>query len=168
MDNLILIGMPSSGKTTAGRLAAELLSMRFLDTDELIAKTGGAPLCDLIDALGKEGFLRLEERVCMGLDVHGCVIATGGSVVYSDGAMRRLKALGPAVYLKTRLETVKRRIPDFAARGVVMRGEISSLDGLYSERAPLYERYADMTIDCDGQTAAETANRIAAFAKENL
>lgn len=169
MDNLILIGMPSSGKTTAGRCAAELLYASFLDTDDLIEEAGGAPLSVLIRELGAEGFLRLEERINAGLNVCNSVIATGGSAVYGEAAMRHFKSLGAVVYLKISLETAQSRIPDFAARGVVMRGKISTLEGLYLERAPLYEKYADITIDCDRYTIRETASLIAAaFPKEKI
>ena len=169
MDNVILIGMPSSGKTTAGRRAAELLGLPFLDSDALIAKEGGASLPELIERLGAEGFLSLEEGVNAGVRLGGCIFATGGSAVYSERAMAHLKSLGPAVYLKISLETVKRRIPDFASRGVVMRGDLTTLDELFFERTPLYEKYADLTIECDGLTAEETAQRIAAaFRKEKI
>ncbi len=169
MNNLVLIGMPSSGKSTAGAVAAKKLGYRFLDCDALIREAERAPLAEIIERRGTEGFLAAEARVNGSLNVSRCVIATGGSVVYCPNAMAHLKKIGTVVYLKIGAETVKKRIPDFTARGVVMRGDISTLDELYRERAPLYEKYADLTVDCDNLSVEAAADAlILAFNKENL
>ena len=169
MSVLILIGMPSAGKSTIGKLLAARLGLRFLDGDDLIRGATGKQLDALIEEGGAEEFLALESRVLCALDCDNCVLATGGSAVYSPQAMEHLKGLGTVVYLKIGLEEMKRRIPDFAARGVVMRGDLTTLDELFFERTPLYEKYADLTIECDGLTAEETAQRIAAaFRKEKI
>ena len=93
-----------------------------------------------------------------------CVIATGGSVCYSERAMIHLKSMGKVVYLQLSEQEVARRIPSLARRGVVMRGEVGTLHELYEQRVPLYERYADVTVCCDGQTIDETVAAIAAAA----
>ena len=160
MDNVILIGMPSSGKSTAGRILAEKISFGFIDTDLTIAGEEGAPLSEIILKHGVDGFIKIEERVNAGLSASRCVVATGGSVVYSERAMEHLKKLGKVVYLKIGKDEVLKRIPSFEKRGVVMRGNISSLSELYDERVPLYEKYADITIDCNGQAAEETVSVI--------
>lgn len=162
MDNLVLIGMPSSGKSTAGVLLAKRIGFGFIDTDLIIQGEQGALLSQIIEREGAEGFLDIEERVNAGIAAMRCVIATGGSVCYLPRAMEHLKKLGTVVYLELSEEEVARRVPDFVRRGVVMRGNISTLKELYAERVPLYEKYADVTVRCDGQTIDETVAAIAA------
>ena len=162
MDNLVLIGMPSSGKSTAGVLFAKRIGFGFIDTDLIIQGEQGALLSQIIEREGAEGFLAIEERVNAGIAAMRCVIATGGSVCYLPRAMEHLKKLGTVVYLELSEEEVARRVPDFVRRGVVMRGNISTLKELYAERVPLYEKYADVTVRCDGQTIDETVAAIAA------
>lgn len=155
-----MIGMPSSGKSTAGRVIAERMKFGFIDTDLTIAGEEGAPLNELILKHGANGFIRIEERVNAGLNASRCVVATGGSAVYSAKTMEHLKAIGTVVYLKISKEEVLKRIPSFEKRGVVMRGNIANLSELYDERAPLYEKYADITIDCSGQSVEETVSAV--------
>lgn len=162
MDNLVLIGMPSSGKSTAGVLLAKRIGFGFIDTDLIIQGEQGALLSQIIEREGAEGFLAIEERVNAGIAAMRCVIATGGSVCYLPRAMEHLKKLGTVVYLELSEEEVARRVPDFVRRGVVMRGNISTLKELYAERVPLYKKYADVTVRCDGQTIDETVAAIAA------
>lgn len=162
MDNLVLIGMPSSGKSTAGVLLAKRIGFGFIDTDLIIQGEQGALLSQIIEREGAEGFLAIEERVNAGIAAMRCVIATGGSVCYLPRAMEHLKKLGTVVYLELSEEEVARRVPDFVRRGVVMRGNIRTLKELYAERVPLYEKYADVTVRCDGQTIDETVAALAA------
>lgn len=162
MDNLVLIGMPSSGKSTAGVLLAKRIGFGFIDTDLIIQGEQGALLSQIIEREGAEGFLAIEERVNAGIAAMRCVIATGGSVCYLPRAMEHLKKLGTVVYLELSEEEVARRVPDFVRRGVVMRGNIRTLKELYAERVPLYEKYAVVTVRCDGQTIDETVAAIAA------
>lgn len=160
MENLILIGMPSSGKSTAGVLLAKQIGYGFIDCDLLIQNEQKALLCDIIAREGVEGFLSIEERVNSELWAERCVVATGGSVVYGKRAMEHLKKMGKIVYLRLSTGEVERRIPSLERRGVVMRGKISTISQLYEERAPLYEKYADITVECDGQTIDETVAAI--------
>lgn len=149
--NLVLIGMPGAGKSTIGVLLAKALSRDFLDTDLLIQAHEGRRLQALLDELGPEAFCRLEERHLLGVHRKGCVIATGGSAIYSPSAMRHLRRGGLVVHLDLPLATLRRRLTDLAIRGVVMPHG-SSLSRLYAEREPLYRRYADLTIDCRRRT----------------
>lgn len=162
MDNLVLIGMPSSGKSTAGVLLAKKIGYGFIDSDLIIQGEQGALLYEIIEREGAEGFIDIEERVNAGLAAMRCVIATGGSVCYSERAMKHLKNLGTVVYLQLSEEAVARRIPDFVRRGVVMRNDVQTLHELYQQRVPLYEAYADVTVLCDNQTIDETVAAIAA------
>lgn len=155
-----MIGMPSSGKSTAGVLLAKQIGYGFIDCDLLIQNEQKALLCDIIEREGVEGFLSIEERVNSELWAERCVVATGGSVVYGKRAMEHLKKMGKIVYLRLSTGEVERRIPSLERRGVVMRGKISTISQLYEERAPLYEKYADITVECDGQTIDETVAAI--------
>ena len=166
MNNLILIGMPSSGKSTAGVLFAKNIGYGFIDCDLLILNEQKALLCDIIEREGVEGFLRIEERVNASLWADRCVIATGGSVVYSDVAMKHLRSMGRVIYLKLSPEEVVRRIKNLERRGVVMRGDVRTLHDLYLERAPLYERYADVTVTCDREELDDTVAKLIAATED--
>ncbi len=160
-DNLILIGMPGSGKSTAGVILAKLLGMDYLDTDLLIQKKTGMKLCDLIARKGIDGFLQTEEEVCRSIRTDHCVIATGGSVVYGKEAMTHLKAIGRIIYLSVDFPTLSGRLSSLRQRGVVLR-EGQSLRGLYDERVPLYEAYADQTVFEKGRSIEDTVSQIIA------
>lgn len=158
-SNIILIGMPASGKSTVGVILAKLLGKDFVDTDLLIQKTTGKLLPQIISECGAEGFITLEGEVCAGLDVRNAVIATGGSAVYSADGMANLKRIGAVVYLRARREDLFRRLHDIRQRGVVLR-EGQTLDALFDERAALYERYADLVIDENGGRIEDTVNAV--------
>ena len=158
-QNIILIGMPGAGKSTAGVLLAKALSRAFVDTDLLIQAAEGRRLQETIDSDGLDDFLALEERYVLALDVRGTVIATGGSVVYSERAMRHLKQRGTAVYLQLPLPQLEARITDMDSRGVVI-APWQSVTDLYHERLPLYEHFADRTIDCAGLSHDQVVVRL--------
>ncbi|MBR2293206.1 MAG: shikimate kinase [Clostridia bacterium] len=149
-DNLILIGMSGAGKSTLGVLLAKALGKNFFDTDLLIQQSEGRLLQQIIDGQGIDAFLQIEERLVSELAIHGCVIATGGSVVYSEQAMRHLGETGKTVYLKVAYEDLAGRLSNITTRGIVFKGA-SDLRSVYEERLPLYERYADLTVDCTGK-----------------
>ena len=149
--SIILIGMPSCGKSTLGVLLAKRLGYRFVDSDLLIQEREGRLLHRIIEEDGKEGFIKIENEVNSQIDEKYAVIATGGSVIYGEEAMENLKRLGKVVYLKIPYEEMCRRLGDFSHRGVVMR-KGNTLEEMYAERAPLYEKYADITVDvCNAQ-----------------
>ena len=149
--SIILIGMPSCGKSTLGVLLAKRLGYRFVDSDLLIQEKTGKLLHEIIFEEGNEGFIRLENEINQQITDENAVIATGGSVVYGEEAMAHLKTLGKVVYLKIPYDEMCRRLGDFSHRGVVMR-KGNTLEEMYAERVPLYEKYADLTVDvCNAQ-----------------
>jgi shikimate kinase len=158
-SNLVLIGMPGSGKSTVGVILAKKTSRDFVDTDLLIQTSQGRNLQDIVDHDGYVALRHIEERVLLDLSVRNHVIATGGSAVYSDQAMAHLKSDGLAIFLDVDLATLESRIPDFSTRGLAKRPD-QSLSELFKERFGLYARYADITIKCDKLTHEEVCARI--------
>lgn len=145
--HIVLTGMPASGKSTIGVILAKILGYDFVDTDLVIQRRTGRRLPELIESEGLKGFLCLEGDIVseIGPFDTGTVIATGGSVVYSEKAMRHLREIGRIVYLEVPFENLERRLRDMKSRGVVLRPG-QSLGELYRERSVLYERYADITV----------------------
>lgn len=164
MENVILIGMPASGKSTAGVLLAKRTGRSFIDCDLLLQQAEGALLGDILARAGAEGFIAAEERVNASLSARGAVIATGGSAVYGERAMAHLRRMGKVVYLRVAEEELERRLRgrDIFRRGVVMRARGETLAELYAERAPLYEKYADAVADCTGTDLEGTVRAILA------
>ncbi len=155
MSNVILIGMPASGKSTAGVVLAKVLGLDFIDTDLLIQIREGCRLEELIRERGIDAFLDIEGDVCRTLQAENTVVATGGSVIYRDSAVRRLKELGTLVYLSVDFETLRNRLNNVMERGVVLR-EGQTLEDLYRERTILYKRHADIIVEERNQTLEET------------
>ncbi|MDD1703348.1 MAG: shikimate kinase [Methanoregula sp.] len=146
MKNIILIGMPGAGKSTVGVILAKTLGQNFIDTDIAIQEDSGKLLQEIIDTEGPGAFLKIEERTILSRHFHNSVIATGGSVVFSGKAMEYLKAEGVVVYLKISFEEMVRRLNNITTRGIVLVSG-QSLSDMYYQRIPLYEKYADITID---------------------
>lgn len=147
VPNVVLIGMPGSGKSTIGIVLAKRSGRSFVDTDVLIQVREQRTLQEILDADGYLELRRIEEEVLLGLYVRAHVIATGGSAVYSAPSMRHLKRSGVVVLLDTPLDELRRRVRDYATRGIAAPVG-TDFGGLYQERVPLYRRYADITIDC--------------------
>ncbi|MGN0161506.1 MAG: shikimate kinase [Lachnospiraceae bacterium] len=145
-DNIILIGMPGAGKSTIGVILAKILGYQFIDSDLLIQQQTGKLLKELIAEHGDDGFLSIENDINASIDVHHCIIATGGSAVYGEEAMNHFKKIGTVIYLAASYESLNRRLSNLTARGVVLKPGQTLLD-LYHERCSLYEHYADLTID---------------------
>ena len=158
-QNIILIGMPGSGKSTCGVIAAKILLKNFFDTDLLLQGLEQSRLQELIDSRGEEYFFSAEENAILSLKLEATVIATGGSVIYSDKAMRHLKELGKVIFLHLSYEEMLGRINDLTTRGIVVKNGSTLLD-MYNERLPLYEKYADVIIECNGNTVEETVEKI--------
>lgn len=158
---ITLIGMPGAGKSTLGVVLAKIINFNFIDADLLIQTHSDKTLQKIIDALGPEGFIEVENEVLSTLQAQRSVIATGGSAVYSDEAMTHLASLGPVVYLRVSYDELKNRLGGLHERGVVMKGGSNmNLRDLYEERAPLYEKYADIVLDIDGLSVRDAANKL--------
>jgi shikimate kinase len=158
-SNVVLIGMPGSGKSTVGVILAKLISLGFTDTDVLIQTSRGRSLQEIVDAEGYMALRKIEEDILLRLDCRNHVIATGGSAVYSHIAMERLKLDGVIVFLDVDMATLESRIRDFESRGLAKRRD-QALSDLFEERRPLYAKYADIVLQCAGLTHEEVCGRI--------
>ena len=166
MDNIILTGMPGSGKSTIGVLLAKALGLGFVDVDLVIQEREGALLQEILDQRGTPAFLDAEERAVASLDCRRTVVAPGGSAVCREGAALHLKALGPVVYLQVPLEELTRRIQNLSTRGIAMEPG-QTLADVMAFREPLYCKYADLTVPCPtGQELAQTAQVVLERLKE--
>ncbi len=158
-SNVVLIGMPGVGKSTVGVILAKILGYKFIDTDLIIQQEENCLLKEIIEKNGVDGFIATENRVISRLSAEKCIIATGGSVVYGEQAMKNLSENGIVVYLKLDLRKLRYRLGNIRNRGVVIRRG-QSLSQLYDERVPLYEKYADIIIDENGCNIEKTINKI--------
>lgn len=148
-NSVILIGMPGAGKSTLGILLAKELGLDFIDTDVAIQVKEGKSLQEIIDATDYLHLREVEEAVLLETEIDGKVVATGGSVVYSEPGMARLKKAGTVIYLDVPLEELIHRIHNYETRGITRHPD-QSFEALFAERTALYNRYADIRIDCDG------------------
>lgn len=156
-NNIVLIGMPSSGKTTTGKVIADIKGMNFVDTDRLIEKKSGISCRDIVRTQGLSTFLEIQQEAIMELNADNHVIATGGGAIYSEAAMGCLKKDGFVAFLKLDYEELMNRLEPgrrFA------RNEGQSMADVYKERMPLYEKYADIIINCSGKRPDEIAKEI--------
>jgi len=167
LNNITLIGMPASGKSTVGVLLAKRLGYSFVDVDIVIQEQEGRLLKDIIAKEGQEGFLTVENRINAGLNVRHSVIAPGGSVIYGKEAMEHLKEISTVVYLKLSYESVEERLGNLVDRGVVLKDGMTLRD-LYEERVPYYEKYADITIDENGLDAGKTVDSLRSIMEERF
>ena len=157
--NIVLIGMPASGKSTVGVILAKVLGMNFIDTDLVIQNREEALLHEIIKSKGVEGFLKCEEDAVLSLDTDNSVIATGGSVVYSEKGMKHLSEAGKVVYLKVDKKELFSRLKNINERGVVLRGG-ESLEEMYDARSVLYEKYAELLIEEVNSSIEDTVGKI--------
>ena len=158
-SNLVLIGMPGSGKSTVGVVLAKRTSHDFVDTDVVIQSVEHRSLQAIMD---KEGYMKLREieaRVLQTLNLENYVISTGGSAVYSDAAMLHLRKNGTTIYLDVSLDTLRNRITDYETRGIAKRPD-QSFDDLFEERTRLYRKYADLVVKGDGMSQDAVCNLI--------
>ena len=158
-NNIVLIGMPASGKSTVGVILAKVLGKKFIDTDLVIQLREDALLADIIKEKGVEGFMKSEEEAILSVGENNTVIATGGSAVYGEKAMEHLKKNGTVIYLKVEKDELFKRLKNIKERGVVLKpGE--TLEEMYDNRSVLYEKYADIIIEERESTIEETIEKI--------
>lgn len=162
-----LIGMPGSGKTCMGRAISSKLKMKVVDADKVIESKTKKPLHVLIDEYGLEGFKKIEEEILLSIDTDNIIVSTGGSAVYYDSVMQHFKRMGKVIYLYVGIDVLKERLGDFSKRGIAMRPG-QTIEDLYKERCALYEKYADITINCSGSAYPKYQAELIKAIKEYL
>lgn len=158
-NNIVLIGMPSCGKSTIGVVLAKAIGYRFVDSDLVIQERTGKLLSEIIDEEGLDTFNQIENDVNASLDYTKAVIATGGSVIYGEKAMEHLRSIGTVVYIELSLATLQERIGDLNARGVSIK-DGQTFENLFEERRPLYEKYADVIIHAEDLSIREMVHKL--------
>ncbi|MDD4378070.1 MAG: shikimate kinase [Eubacteriales bacterium] len=159
MSNIILVGMPACGKSTVGVVLAKTINKGFVDTDILIQETEGKKLQEIINEKGNDYFHHVEENVLNTFQGENCVVATGGSAIYFENAINKMKQNGKVIYLKVSLDTILERLNNIKTRGVTL-GEGQTIEDLYNYRIPLYEKNADVIIDAEGLKIEEIIEKI--------
>lgn len=155
--NLILIGMPGSGKSTVGPYLAERTGKDFIDTDEIIKAAEGRELKDIVKDKGHEYFLERQQSIIMSYRFSNCVISTGGGVVKSKDLMDHLKKTGTVIFLDEDPDVLESRL---APGRRLAREEGQTFRDVYLERRPLYLGYADLIINCTGKTVNDIVREI--------
>ena len=150
--------MPGAGKSTVGVLAAKRLGLNYIDGDIEIQVREGASLQRILNERGYLALREVEAEVLLAIPLQRVLLATGGSAVYSEAAMERLRAAGPVAFLDAPLAVLRARVGDATERGIARPPE-HSFDDVYRERLPLYRRYAHFTIEV-GDCTAEAAARL--------
>jgi shikimate kinase len=157
--------MPGAGKSTLGVVLAKAVGFDFIDTDLIIQSEQNEKLYRIIEKKGIEKFIEIENKTVSSLKAENSVIATGGSVIFGKEAMENLKKLGKVVYLSVEEKEIEKRLSNIKTRGIVMeKGE--TVEKIYNERTPLYEKYADITVLCKGMDLEKTVEKIIEFVGE--
>ncbi len=158
-NNIILIGMPGAGKSTVGAALAKKLGYGFIDSDYVIEENCGKPLNKILAEKGQDGFLEIENFINATIDVKNYVIATGGSAIYGKDAMEHFARTGDIIYLKLSYKEIAARLGDLEERGIALKGG-QTLEDIYAKREPLYEKYAQITLDCENKSVRKIVNEI--------
>ena len=159
MSNIVLIGMPGCGKSTVGVILAKTLGIGFVDTDLIIQQREKRLLQDIIDKEGIDKFLDCEADAVMSVDCDNSVIATGGSVVFRDNSIKHLKKNGKIFFLDVSLDEIKSRLDNISTRGVAAE-KSQSIDEIFNQRFPLYEKYADYILKLNNSNVENTVEQI--------
>lgn len=158
-NNITLIGMPGAGKSTIGVVLAKIMGYKFIDSDLVMQEREGKLLHEIISEKGREGFIAFEDEVNAAIDISEAVLATGGSAVYGEQAMKHLREISEVIYIKLSYEKIAMRLGDLEERGVVLKNGETLFD-LYNSRCSLYEKYADYTVDAENKDIREIALEI--------
>lgn len=165
MKNIVLIGMPASGKSTIGVVLAKTLGVGFVDTDLIIQQREKRLLQDIINTDGLEKFLDCERDAIISQKYENCVISTGGSAVFRDDAMQYLKNDGVIVFIDVGIDTLKKRLSNIKTRGIAASAG-QSVESIYNERIALYKKYADITLTVENENVEQSVEKLINLIKQ--
>ncbi len=164
MSNIVLIGMPGCGKSTVGVILAKTLGIGFVDTDLIIQQRERRLLQEIIDNDGIEKFLDCEAEAVLSMNYDNSVVATGGSVVFREESMKHLKENGKIFFLNVSLPEIKSRLDNINTRGVAA-DKSQTIDDIFKQRYPFYEKHADYILDLNNSDVEETVEKICKILK---
>jgi shikimate kinase len=158
-NSIVLIGMAGVGKSTIGKALSQTLGYDFIDLDKYILEKEGRTIQEIINDQGEEELLQLEKQRMFEVDLTRRIVAPGGSIIYHPDLMKYLKQNTTLVFLDDSFENVEKKLTNTSDRGIVgLRNK--SLRKIYDERRPLYAKYADIVINCQGKPRSQIVREI--------
>ncbi|MCR4808089.1 MAG: shikimate kinase [Lachnospiraceae bacterium] len=171
MTNICLIGYMGSGKSSAGRLAAEILGYDFDDTDDIIVRREGRPITEIFEKNGEAYFRGLETGTLKELCESGSenvLLSTGGGLPVKVENRALLKRFGKVIYLRADAGTLYERVKEDKGRPLLNTDDkLKKIREMLDFRGPIYEEAADHIIDTDDLDAGAVAKEIANIAKSS-
>ena len=163
-EHVFIVGMMGSGKTTIGRLLAERLGWRHLDSDEQVGRDTGQTVPEIFAQRGEPAFRAAEARALAAAAVADTptVVSVAGGAVLDPDNRHVLRRGGVIVWLRARVETLAQRVGDGAGRPLLGDDPAAALRRLYAERRPVYQQLAQVVVDVDGVDARTVAERVLA------
>lgn len=162
--SIMLIGMAGVGKSTVGKLLARNLGYKFIDTDKRLAEEAHMSLTDLINQIGEDAFLKLEDDYIRRINFDRVVVAPGGSIAYHADAVALARSRCRVIFLKDDILAIKRRVPNIESRGIIGMGDLN-FEELYARRQPLYQQMADVVISIQGRSVSQIVRQIVSLVK---
>jgi len=160
-NNIVLVGFMATGKSTVGRELARRLSLKMVDTDDMIEEKAGKTISEIFEEEGEAVFRDMESQAARDVSsLSGHVIITGGGIVLRDQNMDALKKAGPVICLTASPEVILKRNQGTSHRPILQTGDpLKKIRDLLEARSPFYAR-ADYTIDTSNRTLQEVGDRI--------
>jgi len=162
---LWLIGMMGTGKTTAGRIAAEVLDIPFFDTDDEVATRLGQPVADVWVEVGETGFRVSETEVIQRLAGETAIVSTGGGAILAEANRARMRDSGVVVWLRCSPEVLASRLSGSAGRPL-LDGEPEpekTLATILESRSTAYSETAHHEIDTSSLSVEQVAEKVVAL-----
>lgn len=160
MKGVTLIGMPGAGKSAIGKRVAKKINWNFVDLDVLILETQGMHHHEIMTTRGEQTLMDIEQELTLELNLEKTIFSPGGSIVYSKKAMDKLKRDTRVIYLAVPLEQIKKHLGENINRNGIIGLKDKGIEGLFAERVPLYEAFADLTIECAGENLQEKVEKV--------
>jgi shikimate kinase len=159
--NISLIGFMATGKTTVGRALARRLKLKFEDLDREIERREGKTVSEIFQDHGEPYFRRREREAVRSFSKRrGCVLAPGGGVVLSPENVRRLKAMGPVIELRSSPAAILKRAQESGKRPLLAKNPKAEIRRLLAARAPLYAKAADAVVDATDEDVGRIVGEI--------
>ncbi|MBU4348370.1 shikimate kinase [Patescibacteria group bacterium] len=158
---ITLVGMPTSGKSTIGKILANKLGWDFIDLDDLIKEKTGRSYDEILEQDGERKLLDLENKYTLELAFKkNTVFSPGGSIMYSPEAMGKIKKETKVVYIETTLREIQKRLKQRVIKGGIIGLREKGLKKLFKERSLVYKKIANHTINIENLTEIDLVEKI--------